>query len=143
MRSRRSLVNPSGRMLIQRYRRALDGSTHSPTNKPATASCRWAGEHCSPGKGLKQEARKPGNPWRNIWKAGRPETLADKKNFEDTSGTATSNNVVGGKASPPFPGFLASFFNLFSSAEKLSPHEQCATAFGFVTLKPPFCRSSL
>ena len=28
-------------------------------------------------------------------------------------------------------------------AEKLSPHEQCATALGFVTLKPPFCRSSL
>src|SRR5271155_2056062 len=28
-------------------------------------------------------------------------------------------------------------------AEKLSPHEQCATAFGFVTLKPPFCKSSL
>ena len=28
-------------------------------------------------------------------------------------------------------------------AEKLSPQEQCATAFGFVTLKPPFCRSSL
>lgn len=28
-------------------------------------------------------------------------------------------------------------------AEKLSPHEQCATALGFVTLNPPFCRSSL
>ena len=28
-------------------------------------------------------------------------------------------------------------------AEKLSPQEQCATAFGLVTLKPPFCRSSL
>src|SRR4051794_15972896 len=28
-------------------------------------------------------------------------------------------------------------------AEKLSPHEQCATAFGFVTLNPPFCRLSL
>ena len=28
-------------------------------------------------------------------------------------------------------------------AEKLSPHEQCATAFGFVTLNPPFCKSSL
>ena len=28
-------------------------------------------------------------------------------------------------------------------AAKLSPQEQCATAFGFVTLKPPFCRSSL
>ena len=26
---------------------------------------------------------------------------------------------------------------------KLSPQEQCATAFGLVTLKPPFCRSSL
>src|ERR1041385_3366478 len=26
---------------------------------------------------------------------------------------------------------------------KLSPQEQCATAFGFVTLNPPFCRSSL
>ena len=28
-------------------------------------------------------------------------------------------------------------------AEKLSPQEQCATAFGFVTLNPPFWRSSL
>src|SRR5438445_4331968 len=28
-------------------------------------------------------------------------------------------------------------------AAKLSPQEQCATAFGLVTLKPPFCRSSL
>ena len=28
-------------------------------------------------------------------------------------------------------------------AEKLSPQEQCATALGFVTLKPPFCKSSL
>src|SRR5215831_2583836 len=28
-------------------------------------------------------------------------------------------------------------------AEKLSPHEQWATAFGFVTLNPPFCKSSL
>jgi len=28
-------------------------------------------------------------------------------------------------------------------AENLSPQEQCATAFGFVTLNPPFCRSSL
>src|ERR1700716_615101 len=28
-------------------------------------------------------------------------------------------------------------------AAKLSPQEQCATAFGFVTLNPPFCRSSL
>ena len=28
-------------------------------------------------------------------------------------------------------------------AAKLSPHEQCASAFGFVTLNPPFCRSSL
>src|SRR3954453_23537353 len=28
-------------------------------------------------------------------------------------------------------------------AAKLSPHEQCGTAFGFVTLNPPFCRSSL
>src|SRR5471032_1380425 len=28
-------------------------------------------------------------------------------------------------------------------AEKLSPQEQCATAFGLVTLKPPFCKSSL
>src|SRR5947199_481381 len=28
-------------------------------------------------------------------------------------------------------------------AAKLSPQEQCETAFGFVTLKPPFCRSSL
>ena len=28
-------------------------------------------------------------------------------------------------------------------AEKLSPQEQCATAFGFETLKPPFWRSSL
>ena len=28
-------------------------------------------------------------------------------------------------------------------AAKLSPQEQWATAFGFVTLKPPFCRSSL
>lgn len=26
---------------------------------------------------------------------------------------------------------------------KLSPQEQWATAFGFVTLKPPFCKSSL
>ena len=32
---------------------------------------------------------------------------------------------------------------IFRHAEKLSPHEQCATALGFVTLKPPFCRSSL
>src|SRR5205814_8702273 len=30
-----------------------------------------------------------------------------------------------------------------NQAAKLSPHEQCATAFGLVTLKPPFCRSSL
>src|SRR5438477_10269272 len=30
-----------------------------------------------------------------------------------------------------------------SQTAKLSPHEQCATAFGLVTLKPPFCRSSL
>src|SRR2546423_1230166 len=30
-----------------------------------------------------------------------------------------------------------------SQTAKLSPQEQCATAFGFVTLKPPFCRSSL
>src|SRR5947199_3033936 len=28
-------------------------------------------------------------------------------------------------------------------AAKLSPQEQCETAFGLVTLKPPFCRSSL
>ena len=28
-------------------------------------------------------------------------------------------------------------------AEKLSPQEQWATAFGFVTLNPPFCKSSL
>src|ERR1043166_6516140 len=28
-------------------------------------------------------------------------------------------------------------------AAKLSPHEQWPTAFGFVTLNPPFCRSSL
>src|SRR5205807_8344691 len=28
-------------------------------------------------------------------------------------------------------------------AAKLSPQEQCATAFGFVTLNPPFWRSSL
>src|SRR5438067_10739797 len=28
-------------------------------------------------------------------------------------------------------------------AAKLSPQEQCATALGLVTLKPPFCRSSL
>ena len=28
-------------------------------------------------------------------------------------------------------------------AAKLSPQEQWATAFGFVTLNPPFCRSSL
>src|SRR5205807_4665924 len=32
---------------------------------------------------------------------------------------------------------------IISHAAKLSPHEQCATAFGFVTLNPPFCRSSL
>ena len=30
-----------------------------------------------------------------------------------------------------------------SHTAKLSPHEQCATAFGLVTLNPPFCRSSL
>src|SRR4029077_8085935 len=30
-----------------------------------------------------------------------------------------------------------------SQTAKLSPHEQCATAFGLVTLNPPFCRSSL
>jgi hypothetical protein len=30
-----------------------------------------------------------------------------------------------------------------SHTAKLSPHEQWATAFGFVTLNPPFCRSSL
>jgi len=30
-----------------------------------------------------------------------------------------------------------------NQAAKLSPQEQCATAFGLVTLKPPFCRSSL
>ena len=30
-----------------------------------------------------------------------------------------------------------------SHAAKLSPQEQCATAFGLVTLNPPFCRSSL
>ena len=32
---------------------------------------------------------------------------------------------------------------LYSYAAKLSPHEQCEVAFGFVTLNPPFCRSSL
>ena len=32
--------------------------------------------------------------------------------------------------------------DVFQTA-KLSPQEQCATAFGLVTLKPPFCRSSL
>src|SRR6267143_4727641 len=32
---------------------------------------------------------------------------------------------------------------IISHAAKLSPQEQCATAFGFVTLNPPFCRSSL
>ena len=31
----------------------------------------------------------------------------------------------------------------FSQAAKLSPQEQCEVAFGLVTLKPPFCRSSL
>src|SRR6266487_2929293 len=31
----------------------------------------------------------------------------------------------------------------FDQTAKLSPQEQCATAFGFVTLNPPFCRSSL
>ena len=30
-----------------------------------------------------------------------------------------------------------------SHAAKLSPQEQCATAFGLVTLNPPFCKSSL
>src|ERR1051325_3939264 len=30
-----------------------------------------------------------------------------------------------------------------SHTAKLSPHEQCATAFGLVTLNPPFCKSSL
>src|SRR6202011_1032139 len=32
---------------------------------------------------------------------------------------------------------------VINHAEKLSPQEQCATAFGFVTLNPPFWRSSL
>src|SRR2546421_6879952 len=32
---------------------------------------------------------------------------------------------------------------IIGHAAKLSPQEQCATAFGFVTLNPPFCRSSL
>src|SRR5438876_3793735 len=32
---------------------------------------------------------------------------------------------------------------IINHAEKLSPQEQCATAFGFVTLNPPFWRSSL
>src|SRR5437868_12058468 len=32
---------------------------------------------------------------------------------------------------------------IISHAAKLSPQEQCATAFGFVTLNPPFWRSSL
>src|ERR1051325_11728117 len=32
---------------------------------------------------------------------------------------------------------------IIDHAAKLSPQEQCATAFGFVTLNPPFCRSSL
>src|ERR1051325_6038934 len=32
---------------------------------------------------------------------------------------------------------------IIDHAAKLSPHEQCATAFGFVTLNPPFCKSSL
>ena len=32
---------------------------------------------------------------------------------------------------------------IIGRAEKLSPHEQWATAFGLVTLKPPFCKSSL
>src|SRR4030095_1367054 len=30
-----------------------------------------------------------------------------------------------------------------SQTAKLSPHEQCATALGFVTLKPPVCSSAL
>src|ERR1700736_5273702 len=32
---------------------------------------------------------------------------------------------------------------VINHAAKLSPQEQCATAFGFVTLNPPFWRSSL
>ena len=35
------------------------------------------------------------------------------------------------------------FGEVVAHAEKLSPQEQWATALGFVTLKPPFCRSSL
>src|SRR5437588_9446972 len=35
------------------------------------------------------------------------------------------------------------FSGYLGQAAKLSPQEQCATAFGLVTLNPPFCRSSL
>src|SRR6202011_5257348 len=43
------------------------------------------------------------------------------------------------------PGFsrLLQQSEVIGHAAKLSPQEQCATALGLVTLKPPFCRSSL
>lgn len=43
----------------------------------------------------------------------------------------------------PGPARLFEKREVIGHAEKLSPQEQCATAFGLVTLKPPFCRSSL
>ena len=43
----------------------------------------------------------------------------------------------------PGPARLIEQGEVIRHAAKLSPQEQCATAFGLVTLKPPFCRSSL
>src|ERR1017187_5962415 len=43
----------------------------------------------------------------------------------------------------PRPARLLQEREVIDHAAKLSPQEQCATAFGLVTLKPPFCRSSL
>ena len=43
----------------------------------------------------------------------------------------------------PYSASEAEFGKMVTHAEKLSPQEQWATALGFVTLNPPFWRSSL
>src|SRR4051794_14135903 len=52
-------------------------------------------------------------------------------------------NLFQGLAIEPWQMRLVEQREIIGHAAKLSPQEQCATAFGFVTLKPPFCRSSL
>jgi hypothetical protein len=43
----------------------------------------------------------------------------------------------------PWTARLVENSKVIGHAAKLSPQEQWATAFGLVTLKPPFCKSSL